>query len=82
MLLAYLTLFCLDLDAHILIDRLKTTEVTQLQLGESTKNFQIVVSTMAEAEYLADWLIETKAKGKNVNVCVAISKTGVIMANV
>ena len=52
----------------MLIRTCKTTEITQLQVGESSQNVDVVVSTIAEAEMLVDYLLECFKQGKSVNV--------------
>ncbi|KAL8946665.1 MAG: hypothetical protein Q9222_006968 [Ikaeria aurantiellina] len=46
----------------------KTIEVTRLQVGEATQDVHLVVSTLAEAEFLLDFLLECQDNGKNINV--------------
>ncbi|KAL8967204.1 MAG: hypothetical protein Q9183_003026 [Haloplaca sp. 2 TL-2023] len=46
----------------------KTIEVTQLQVGESSQNIHVVVSTIAEAEMLVDYLLERFEQVQSVNV--------------
>ena len=46
----------------------KTTEVTKLQVGDATNSIKVVVSTVAEAEHLSDYLADEKGHGKSVNV--------------
>lgn len=46
----------------------KTTEVTKLQVGDEPKEIKIVVSTVAEAEHLSDYLLDQKEHGKSVHV--------------
>ena len=47
---------------------LKTIEVTQMQVGDSAKNVNIIVSTVAEAEYVMPYLRDCKNQQKTVNV--------------
>lgn len=47
---------------------LKTKEVTRLQIGDDNDEINIVVSTLAEAEYLMDYLKECRDRRKKVNV--------------
>ena len=45
-----------------------------LQLGEDAKDLNIVVSTLAEAEYVAEYLVKrTKQRGVYVNVRRAVN---------
>ena len=46
----------------------KTTEVTRLQIGDAVDEAKLVVSTIAEAEHLTDYLHELSANGKSCNV--------------
>jgi len=48
----------------------KTAEVTRLQVGESTDEVNIIVSTVAEAEHLIDYLSQCKGREDTVNVSV------------
>ena len=56
----------------------KTIEVTQLQLGDSTNEIKIVVSTIAEAEHLYEYLLACRRAGKNVNVRPTAFQVGII----
>lgn len=47
---------------------LKTSEVTQMQIGETAREFKIIVSTVAEAEHHVDQLVKARNDGKNINV--------------
>lgn len=40
-----------------------------MQVGDGTINVRIVVSTIAEAEHLLDYLVDCRNGGKNLNVC-------------
>ena len=46
----------------------KTTEATKLQVGNAAQAINIVVSTVAEAEHLSDYLADQKEHGKAINV--------------
>ncbi|KAL9131663.1 MAG: hypothetical protein Q9217_000474 [Psora testacea] len=47
---------------------LKTTEVTKLQVGDTTDDVRLVVSTVAEAENLYSYLTLCRSQGKKTNV--------------
>lgn len=49
----------------------KTVEVAQLQVGDPTKDVKIIVSTVAEAEYLSDFLLTCRESQRTVNVSTA-----------
>ena len=42
-----------------------------MQVGKDTKEVKLVVSTVAEAENLCDYLLDQKDHGKSVNVSAA-----------
>lgn len=42
-----------------------------MQVGDDTKEVKIIVSTVAEAEHLSDFLVDLKEHGKTVNVSIA-----------
>lgn len=42
-----------------------------MQVGKDTKEVKLVVSTVAEAENLCDYLMDQKEHGKSVNVSTA-----------
>ncbi|KAL1303275.1 hypothetical protein AAFC00_006684 [Neodothiora populina] len=46
----------------------KTTQLTRYQVGEDSKDVRLIASTVAEIEQLVPFLLECKAKGKNVNI--------------
>ncbi|KAL8715836.1 MAG: hypothetical protein Q9220_000503 [cf. Caloplaca sp. 1 TL-2023] len=50
----------------------KTIEVTRLQLGDKTHNAHLVVSTLAEADFLLDFLLGCQDQGRNINVLYGI----------
>ncbi|MCJ1248472.1 hypothetical protein MMC30_005690 [Trapelia coarctata] len=50
----------------------KTVEVTQLQVGHSNRNVNIIVSTLAEAEHVADYLKDCRSSGKSVNILYGV----------
>ncbi|KAL9604613.1 MAG: hypothetical protein Q9219_000333 [cf. Caloplaca sp. 3 TL-2023] len=50
----------------------KAVEVTQLQIGESSEHVQIVVSTLAEFHHLLDYLVESQARKRRVNVLYGV----------
>ncbi|KAL8640122.1 MAG: hypothetical protein Q9228_002921 [Teloschistes exilis] len=50
----------------------KTLEVTRLQVGESSQDVKVVVSTVAEAEMLLDYLFECQRNGRSVNVLYGV----------
>ncbi|MCJ1386654.1 hypothetical protein MMC17_009780 [Xylographa soralifera] len=50
----------------------KTIEVTRIQVGDSAQNVNIIVSTVAEAEYVMPYLRECQKKGKTVNILYGI----------
>ncbi|MCJ1418630.1 hypothetical protein MMC32_004978 [Xylographa parallela] len=54
------------------IDTAVTIEVTQMQVGDSAKNVNIIVSTVAEAEYVMPYLRDCRAQGKAVNILYGI----------
>jgi len=56
------------LQVSSLIGVAKTVEVTQLQVGDNNRNVNIIVSTMAEAEHVADYLKDCRSNGKSINV--------------
>lgn len=50
----------------------KTRELMRYQIGEKTKDARIVVSTVAEAEFMTPELLEYKAQGAKVNLLYGI----------
>ncbi|KAM0267817.1 hypothetical protein ACHAQH_010081 [Verticillium albo-atrum] len=50
----------------------KTTEAARLQIGETSKDVKIVVSTLLEFEHMLPLLEECKSKGRNVNVLYGV----------
>ncbi|KAG7133329.1 D-serine dehydratase like protein [Verticillium longisporum] len=50
----------------------KTIEVARLQIGETSKDVNIVVSTLLEFEHVLPLLEECRDKGRNVNVLYGI----------
>jgi D-serine ammonia-lyase len=50
----------------------KTRELLRYQVGHETKDARIVVSTVAEAEYMTPVLVEYKNKGAKVNLLYGI----------
>lgn len=50
----------------------KTRELMRYQIGHNTKDARIVVSTVAEAEYMAPALLEYKEQGAKVNLLYGI----------
>ena len=46
----------------------KTTELTQLQVGEKSDTVRLVVSTISEAEQLKPYLEECKENGRSIDV--------------
>ncbi|EME77926.1 uncharacterized protein MYCFIDRAFT_57428 [Pseudocercospora fijiensis CIRAD86] len=46
----------------------KTTELTELQVGKTSKSVKLVASTIAEVEGLVPWLHECVNAGKDVNI--------------
>ncbi|KAG7112318.1 histone deacetylase HOS2 like protein [Verticillium longisporum] len=50
----------------------KTIEVARLQIGETSKDVNIVVSTLLEFEHVLPLLGECRVKGRNVNVLYGI----------
>ena len=46
----------------------KTAELTRLQVGDVSRHVNIIVSTIAEAEYLIDYLRDCTENGRVVNV--------------
>ncbi|MCJ1395084.1 hypothetical protein MMC18_007965 [Xylographa bjoerkii] len=50
----------------------KTIEVTRMQVGEGAQNVNIIVSTVAEAEYMMPYLRDCKEQGKTVNILYGI----------
>ncbi|KAL9104232.1 MAG: hypothetical protein Q9163_000780 [Psora crenata] len=46
----------------------KTAEVTKLQVGETSDEVKLVVSTISEAEFLYSYLCLCRSQGKKVNV--------------
>ncbi len=46
-------------------------EVTQLQVGDQTNDVKVIVSTVAEAEHLSDFLLKCRESQRNVNVSTA-----------
>ncbi|QIX00171.1 hypothetical protein AMS68_005688 [Peltaster fructicola] len=55
----------LDFRAHVKTH--KTIQLARLQVGD-TPHIKLVVSTVAEAESLLPWLLESKASGKKVDI--------------
>ena len=55
-----------------LISAGKTIEVTRMQIGDSAKNVNIIVSTVAEAEYVMPYLRDCQKQGKTVNILYGI----------
>lgn len=47
---------------------MKTVEVAQLQVGDRTTDVKIIVSTVAEAEHLSDFLSTCRENRRSVNV--------------
>ena len=47
---------------------LKTVEVAQLQVGNQTNDVKVIVSTVAEAEHLLDFLLSCRESQRSVNV--------------
>ena len=54
---------------------LQTTEVTKLQVGEDSKEVQLVCSTVSEIENLMPWLLECRRDKKDVNVSLPEHKS-------
>ncbi|KAL8694628.1 MAG: hypothetical protein Q9218_000723 [Villophora microphyllina] len=50
----------------------KTVEVTRLQVGGSSRDVKIVVSTVAEADLLLEYLLECQSNGRCVNILYGI----------
>ena len=46
----------------------KTTEITELQIGDSSSPVNLVASTVSEVEHLVDYLVRCKSQGRQVNV--------------
>ncbi|KAK4940609.1 hypothetical protein LTR28_009091, partial [Elasticomyces elasticus] len=46
----------------------KTTELTRLQVGASSRDIRLVVSTVTEAEGLLPYLLECKRQGKSISL--------------
>ncbi|KAF2229121.1 hypothetical protein EV356DRAFT_475929, partial [Viridothelium virens] len=57
----------LDIGFRAHVKTHKTTQITQLQVGD-TKQVNLVVSTVAEAEQLLPFLLESKGRGKSVSM--------------
>lgn len=51
-------------------------EVAQLQIGDRTNNVKVIVSTVAEAEHLSDFLLSCRASQRSVNVSTVIYSPG------
>lgn len=51
-----------------LINRSKTVEVARLQVGDRTDDVKVIVSTVAEAEHLSDFLLTCRESQRSVNV--------------
>ena len=43
-------------------------EVTKLQVGDQTNEVKVIVSTVAEAEHLSDFLFTCGQSGRSINV--------------
>ena len=52
---------------------LKTVEVAQLQVGNQTNDVKVIVSTVAEAEHLLDFLLSCRESQRSVNVSTTIA---------
>lgn len=50
----------------------KTVEVAQLQLGDQTNDVKLIVSTVAEAEHLSDFLFTCRESQRNVSILYGI----------
>ncbi|KPI39999.1 D-serine dehydratase [Cyphellophora attinorum] len=50
----------------------KTQELTRFQVGQESKDARIIVSTVAEAEFMTPVLLEYKQKGAKVNLLYGI----------
>ena len=45
--------------------------MAQFQIGDQTKDIKLIVSTVAEAEHLSDFLMTCRKSQRSVNVCTA-----------
>lgn len=59
---------------------LKTVEVAQLQVGNQTNDVKVIVSTVAEAEHLLDFLLSCRASQRSVNVSTTTRLSKFILA--
>lgn len=62
----------LDVSFRAHVKTHKTTELARLQVGESSKDVRLIVSTVAELEQLEPLLMEFKGKGAHVDVLYGI----------
>ena len=49
-----------------------------MQVGDDAHNVNIIVSTIAEAEHMADYLLESQTQGKSINVSPAKQFTSAV----